>query len=195
MDDSTDPSSSRELPSRQLDPSCFLAHYGDDYDTAIGELMASVQQELKRIGHAARRRVGGSPTFQTTELVHEVYIRLVGSAPSVVDSGHFLAIAARTMRWILTGRVRRHRTHEELDLEQAASTWLGDKLDLLDLDEALTGLESHNAELARIVEWKVFLGMTGREVADTIGCGEATVTRRMKVALKWLRKEMEVRDE
>ena len=142
---------------RPVDPAEFLAAYGDDVELAIGELTASVQHELRRIAHRVRRKGHASPSFGTTDLVNEVYLRLVGGAPHVVDIEHFLAMAARTMRWIVVSRERAHHTNDTLPSSLAGSRILSAGQDLIDLDGALSRLRQHSEDLARIVEFKFFL--------------------------------------
>lgn len=172
-------------------PAAFLAAYGDDAERALGELMSSVQAELRRIARRARMKLGDSPSLGTTDLVNEAYLRLVCGAPQITDERHFFALAARTMRWILVSRERKHRHCGELPSgiwEPLASRH---EIDLLDLDGALSRLREHDEELARLVELKFFLNLSIEEISASTGLSPATVGRRWAVARRWLHRELE----
>jgi RNA polymerase sigma factor (TIGR02999 family) len=149
--------------------------------SAEDRLLALVYADLKRIAHRKLRRGAGGDTLQTTELVHEVYVRLAGpSLGGFHDRVHFLAVAARAMRRILIDRARARATAKrgggivvELDLEQAAAP--SRDATLLVLDEALGELERLEPRLGQVVEMRFFGGMTAEETGEALGLTDRTI--------------------
>jgi RNA polymerase sigma factor (TIGR02999 family) len=138
-------------------------------------------------------------TLEPTALVHEAYLRLLGSEVRVdwADRAHFLAVAARVMRQILIdaarARGRGKRGGDALrvtlsgDLEGAP----GPNLDLLGLDRALGALAAQSERKARLVELHFFGGLSYPELAEALSVSEATVHRELRFAKAWLRKELD----
>jgi RNA polymerase sigma factor (TIGR02999 family) len=136
-------------------------------------LVPLVYDDLRRVARAQLRRRGpGTPSLDTTGLVHEAYLRLVDQTRATwQDRGHFLAVSAIAMRQILVDHARaRSRLkrggemrHEAVDDGMAAI--LADADVVLAVDEALTRLD---ARLARIVECRYFAGYTEEETAQAL---------------------------
>jgi RNA polymerase sigma factor (TIGR02999 family) len=170
---------------------------------ALDELLPLIYAEMKRLASRQMRRESPELTFQTTELVHEVYLRLFGRRPlEIHDRNHFFAIATQTMRRVLVDGARRalagRRPPKGLraDLEPgeldrvAAPGGEGEAADVLALDAALERLAVLDARQARIVELRFFGGMTLDETAAVLEVSEATVTRDWRAARAWLRTEL-----
>ena len=164
---------------------------------AIGTLFERVYGELQRI---ARRQLRAAPplqTLHTTELVHEAYVRLSGAAHwSTRDRFHFFALTAQAMRRVLIDHARK-RTRQKrggrgvpLSLEEVDVPVAERADELLALDGALARLEETDAELARIVEWRFFAGMSTEEIAELHGVSDRTVKRRWRLARAFLLQEL-----
>ncbi|MBA8889720.1 RNA polymerase sigma factor (TIGR02999 family) [Dokdonella fugitiva] len=157
---------------------------------------ALVYDELKR---CARRQGGLAPpgsTLSPTALVNELYLKLrSGEVDTVQNRGHFFALAARAMRQITVDHARRrHRAkrgggaeHVEIDTRDLGA----ESADAaLELDAALDDLARRDPDLARIVEWHFFAGLTFQEIADEIGRHERTVRHDWELARAVLRRAM-----
>lgn len=141
-------------------------------------------------------------TLQPTALVHEVYLRVTRSEASVFrDDEHFLAVAATAMRQVMIDHVRRHRASKRggewarVTLEDVALAPGNAAVDLLVLDEILHRLAELDPRQARIVELRVFAGMTVSEVALALGVSVATVEKRWRQARAWMRLELQRADD
>jgi len=137
--------------------------------------------------------------LQTTAVVHEAYLRLVGQRDvDWQNRGHFFAIAAQFMRRILVdharrqGRQKRGGDGRRMDLDEAmAAVPAGvDVVDTLDLDRALEKLERLDPDGAKVVELRFFGGLTVEETAAVLGTSPATVKREWTIAKGWLHREL-----
>lgn len=150
---------------------------------AQSELMPLVYAELKRLAKSVRG--GRDAPLNTTELVHESYLRLIGGAPlDWPDRNRFYAYAAQAMRSILVDRARREgalkRGGDRQRIELAAALEAPQPhspLDLVELDAALARLERIDAQSARVVDLHVFAGLEFADVARCLGIGERTAYR------------------
>ncbi len=166
---------------------------------AAADLLPLVYDELRKL--AAARMASESPhqTLQPTALVHEAYLRLVGTAdgPQWDHRGHFFAAAAEAMRRILVDQARRKSAVRhggglvrlELDPDLAASP--EPREDLLALDEALTRLAAEDPLKAELVQLRYFGGLTLPEAALALGLSERTAGRHWAFARAWLRRAVE----
>lgn len=151
---------------------------------ARDSLMPLVYEELKRVSRGLR---GGydAPTLNTTALVHEAYLRLVGGESLAwPDRQRFFAYAAQAMRSILIDRARQLLAQKRGgDLQrvewEAALELPGDEphLELLALDAGMVKLEQVDAGLARLVELHVFAGLSFADIAACLGIAERTAFR------------------
>lgn len=170
----------------------------DQGDTrALDQLLPLVYEELRQL--AAKRLAQEKPgqTLQATALVHEVYLRLVGSDHQQWDSRwHFFAAAAEAMRRILVDYARRKNSMKRgggrcrLDLVDADLQVDTHSDDLIALDEALTKLAETFPQHAELVELRYFAGMTGNQAAKVLGISPATAERRWRYARSWLYVEL-----
>lgn len=170
-------------------------------DSAAGdELIPLVYQELRRIAARSRRRLNAGDTLQTTALIHEAYLRLVRiDDVDWRDRVHFFAVSAQLMRRMLIDQARSHKAAKRNRLKEADRAGDGcDRIqaraaspeDLLAVDQALTKLAELDARRARIVELRVFAGLSIEEMADVLGVSAVTVMRDWKVAKAWLTREL-----
>ena len=171
------------------------AEAGDPH--AARELLPLVYDELRKLAHAHMANES-SPTLQTTALVHEAYMRLVGTTdPGWANRGHFFGAAARAMRRILVDRARRRHAIKrgggrvrvplsKVDVpavEQSPAEVLG-------LDEALEQLERIDPRKVEIVMLRYFAGLTVRETAAALSLSATTVKDEWQFARAWLLNEM-----
>jgi RNA polymerase sigma factor (TIGR02999 family) len=166
----------------------------------LDELLPLVYGELRR--QAARHLGAQAPghTLQPTALVHEVYLRLVDQ-PTVEWEGraHFFGVAAKAMRSVLVDYARaRHAAKRggraraiTLGAAQGVARGTADaEVDVLALDEALSGLAALDPRQAQVVELRYFGGLSIEETAHVLGVSGATVERDWKTARLWLRREL-----
>ncbi len=159
------------------------AWHGGDED-ALAQLVPMVHDELRRIARRALRGESRRP-LQTTELVHEAYLRLVGRREADWQGrGHFMAVAARVMRHLLVDAARRRDAQRHgggarpvtLDAFVPAPA-AGGGPELLDLDRALAALAALDPRKAKIVELRYFAGLTIEETAQALELSTMTVSR------------------
>jgi RNA polymerase sigma factor (TIGR02999 family) len=165
-----------------------------DGDAKAGaRLWPVVYAELRQL--AARQVAAEAPgqTLQPTALVHEAYLRLVGSDQPAWDCrAHFFAAAAEAMRRILLNRARdRHRLkrgggRKRLDLDAIQLAADTPDQDLLALDEALGRLAQEDALCADLVKLRFFAGLTQTEAAKALGLARRTADRCWAFARAWL---------
>jgi RNA polymerase sigma factor (TIGR02999 family) len=170
----------------------LLQRWGEGDQAALDALTPLVYAELRQLAHRALRNERDDHTLQTTALVHEAYIRLVGQNRTHWRTrAQFAAIAAQAMRRILVDEARRRlaakRPDPALRQELDESMELpADPDELLELDAALSQLAQLDPRQCQIVELKFFAGMELEEIAQTLGIGSATVTRDWRLARGWL---------
>lgn len=166
---------------------------------AAEELLPLVYEELRKLAHSRMARERAGLTLEPTALVHEAYMRVVGSKDGQWwdNRGHFFAAAALAMRRILVerarhaGRLKHGGGMKREDLgEHAVATEGGEWIDLIALDEALARLELYDARKAQIVSLRYFGGLTIEEVAGAMDLSPATVKSEWAFARAWLRRQM-----
>lgn len=165
----------------------------------LDRLFDRVYHELHALAHAQLAR-GRSETLNTTALVHEVYLKLVGSARTDVrDRRHFLYLAARAMRQITVDYARRARTRRRggdmvriaLDPDRVGSDAVpSDAAELIALDRALTHLERLSERLVRVVELRFFAGLSVNDTAAVLELSPRTVKRDWQKARALLLQEI-----
>ena len=160
---------------------------------AADKLLPLVYEELRRL--AARKMSQESPgqTLQPTALVHEAYIRLVGSEAQNWNSRtHFFAAAAEAMRRILIENARRKQRlkrgggQQEVDLDDAELAIKAPSEDLIALDEALAKLAVEDPTKAELVKLRYFAGLSIDQAAEVLGISRATAVRHWSFARAWL---------
>ncbi len=166
-------------------------------EQALSELLPVVYQELRKLSRRYLRRESNQQTLQTTALVHEAYLRLLGDQNlQWKDRAHFLGIAARSMRQILVERARARHAQKRGGVQRAVTLedrMLGqgqNTVDVLELDEALKALAALDSKQAEVVELRFFAGLTVEETAEVMGISPATVKRWWTLSKAWLRREM-----
>jgi RNA polymerase sigma factor (TIGR02999 family) len=157
---------------------------------------AAVYEELMRRARNLRRR---SPdvSLTATELVHELFLRLDGArAARIASRAHFYALAARAMRQIVVDHARRRQSRKRggqivfTGGDRAGEIGVASAEQALELDAALTELTRHDADLARVVEWHFFAGLSFREIGAELHRHERTVFHDWELARAWLKGAM-----
>jgi RNA polymerase sigma factor (TIGR02999 family) len=171
--------------------------------SAEGEVFRLLYDELHAIARRHRRRWRGNETLDTTALVHEAYLKLVGREGIGADGRtRFLALAATAMRHVLCNYARDQKARKRggggavvtLDEARAGAASPEDPSDrtetLLALDLALERLEEAHPRAARAVELRFFGGLSLEETAEALGVSPRTVQRDWTLAQAWLHREM-----
>jgi len=160
---------------------------------AVDELLPLVYEELRRLAAQKMSRESPGQTLQATALVHEAYIRLVGSEAR--DWGrrtHFYAAAAEAMRRILIDKARhKHRlkrggARQRIDLDNAEVAIDAPSTDLIALDQALSKLAEEAPAKAELVKLRYFAGLTIEQAAEILGISRATADRYWSYSRAWL---------
>src|SRR5688572_22650650 len=175
----------------------LLRAWSDGDPDAREQLMPVVYDELRRRAAAHVRRERSDNALQPTELVHEVYLRLVDQNHATWQNrAQFLAVASQMMRRILVDRARaRHMAKRSghwarVTLDDAFVARPGVDIDVLDLDNALTRLAAFDVRKSRIAELRFFGGLSLHETSHALGLSVATVERDWQAARAWLFKEL-----
>ena len=152
-----------------------------------------IRDRLKRIARGALHRSGSSLTVNPTSLVHEAYMKIArGAVGSLNDSQHFYSLFARAMRQVLLDISRQGGTvkHGSGQLRAELTERIADEArpldELIEIDGALRQLEAADPELAQIVEWHFFGGLSFVEIAAARGVTERTVRRHWEMARAFL---------
>jgi RNA polymerase sigma factor (TIGR02999 family) len=176
----------------------MLHDWSDGKPEALEELLPVVYSELHRQAARFMRHERPEHTLQTTALIHEAYIKLVGQRrPNWKNRTHFFAISATLMRRILVdharaqARQRRGGDLVKLPLDEAINGICCKKnIDLLALDEALERLAKTDHRQARVVELRFFGGLSLEETAAAMGVSRTTVADNWAMAKAWLHREL-----
>lgn len=164
---------------------------------AAEQLLPLVYDELRKLAAARLAQERPGQTLQATALVHEAYLRLVGSdgAQRWDNRGHFFAAAAEAMRRLLIDQTRRKQAakrggeQHRLPLDDGLAIAPPDEgraLDLLALDEAIAELEAEHPEKARLVKLRFFAGVPLEDAARMLDISPATAKRYWVYARSWL---------
>lgn len=163
---------------------------------AQAAVYALVYDELKHCAHRQRRIAPGS-SLTATALVHELFLRLQRQGTGTIHSrAHFFALASKAMRQIIVDYARRRHSLkrggavEMTDVDAALDLSDASAERALDLDNALTALAERDADLARVVEWHFFGGLTFREIGEELGRHERTVFHDWELARALLQESM-----
>ena len=165
---------------------------------ALGELTPTLYGEMRLIAARHLRGERANHTLQATALVHETYLKLLGSEPGqYVDKIHFLAVASRVMRQVLVDYARA-RVSRKRGGHVVSPLWTGslevkdesrtDLVDLIEMDGALTALAAESDSKAQLIEMRFFGGMTAEEIAEAMGMSVHVVRHELRFAQAWLRR-------
>jgi RNA polymerase sigma-70 factor (ECF subfamily) len=163
----------------------------------MDRLAPLVYKELHRLAAKHVRREQPGHTLHATDLIHEAYLRMVDQTlPEFNSRSHFYGVAAHYMRQILVDHARARQAKKRgggaraVTLDEASAYAQGRPEDLLALDRALSKLAALDERKARIVELRYFGGLTPPETADLLGISISSVSRDLRSAEAWLRREL-----
>jgi len=175
----------------------ILRAWGKGDQQALEKLMPVVYGELRRLAQHYLRRERPDHTLQATALVHEAYLRLVDQrAVTWQNRAHFFGVAAQLMRRILVDHARRHHaakrggTALKVSLNDVVLAAEERAEDLVALDDALNRLAAMDPRQGRVVELRLFGGLTVEETAEVLRISPATVKREWTTAKAWLSREI-----
>ena len=175
----------------------LLAAWTGGDRAALDALMPSVLDDLKRIAGAYLAHEPHARTLQATALVNEAYLRLVQVRPRAWQCrGQFYALTAQIMRRILVDHARLQLARQRgggsphVALGPAVMDEASGPKSLLGLDDALLSLERLDSRKSRILELRIFGGLTNGEAAEALGISERTVIREWQFAKAWLAREL-----
>lgn len=175
----------------------LLNEFPNDDEIALDKILTLVYDEMKIISSKYLRDEYRNHTLQTTELVHEAYLKMIGSENITWESrGHFFGIAARSIRQILVDYARKRNASKRgnaktlLSLDKAEFIISESEEQIINLDEALSKLEKYDTRSYKIVELRYFSGLSIEETAQVLNISPATVKRDWNFAKAWLYREM-----
>jgi RNA polymerase sigma factor (TIGR02999 family) len=174
----------------------LLIRWKSGDEAALHMLVPIVYDELRRLAHYHLQSERPDHTLQSTALVHEAYVRLMGSEPIQLHGRtHFFAVASRLMRQILVDYARARNAVKRdggcrVTLNEADELPINTDADLIALDCALNELARIDERQAKIVELKFFGGLSSTSTATALDISRATVDREWATARLWLHRQM-----
>jgi RNA polymerase sigma factor (TIGR02999 family) len=175
----------------------LLHRWAEGDRTALEQLTPLIYTELYRLARRQLRRERPDHTLQSSDLVHEAYLKLVDQRQAQwPDRAHFFSVGGQIMRRILVDHARARLRHkrgggapvlllnEQIDLPDSRS------FDLVALDEALNSLSKLDPQQGKVVELRFFAGLTVEETAEALRISPATVHRDWVTARAWLTREL-----
>jgi len=185
------------LQSFPKDLTLLLSELSKGNKNVINEIFPVVYKELKKISSKYLNEEYRKNTMQTTELVHEAYIKLIGSKNITWQSkAHFFGIAAKTMRQILVDHARHRKALKrgggDINITLGETSVIVNESDqIIALDDALQRLEKVEERTSKIVELRYFSGLSIEETAEVLSISPATVKRDWTFAKAWLYRELQ----
>jgi RNA polymerase sigma factor (TIGR02999 family) len=183
----------------QVPATVWLSRWRAGQREALEHIIPLVYEQLRQVARGQLRRGGSPQALSATTLVHETYLRLLDQRQiEASDRASFLAVAGYTMRRILVDearhrkRLKRGGGQPAVPLDEAIGRLLdANEVDqVLALDRLLERLAAWDPRAARIVEHRIFLGLTLEETAEAFDMSVKTVQRTWTTARAWLRKEL-----
>jgi RNA polymerase sigma-70 factor, ECF subfamily len=174
----------------------WLQAWSQGDGTALDRLTPVVYAELRQRARRLMGRERAGHSLRPTALIHEAYLRLVGSAPvDWRDRGHFYALSARLMRQILVdharARGRQKRGAEAFPVVFDETVMSAETpSDLVRLDDALHALAETDVRKSQVIELRFFGGFSVEETANVLQVSPQTVLRDWRLAKAWLQREM-----
>ncbi len=175
----------------------LLGDWGKGDEFALEQLMPLVYEELRQMARRHMRRQPSGHTFQTTELIHEAYLKIAGQDEHKWQNrAHFFGVAAQAMGHILVDYARSKQSQkrggwqERVTLADDAAISSSNSSEIVALDEALKNLERIDERRSRVVELKFFSGLKVEEIAEVLKISPETVNRDWQFARTWLLREL-----
>jgi RNA polymerase sigma factor (TIGR02999 family) len=168
---------------------------GDEF--ALEQLMPLVYEELRQMAKRYMRRQPSGHTFQTTELIHEAYLKIARQEEqNWQNRAHFFGAAAQAMRHILVDYARSKNSKkrgglvEKITLEENLVVSANRSEEIIALDDALSELAALDERKSRVVEMKFFGGLNIEEIGEVLKISPETVKRDWRFARTWLLREL-----
>lgn len=177
----------------------WLERLREGRQDALEHIVPLVYEELRRVARGQLRHERMPHALSATTLVHETYLRLLQQRQiGALDRSDFVAVAGLTMRRVLVDEARRRnrdkrgggQAHVPLDDDVIGPLAEGDAEQLVALEQLLARLAALNERAARVVECRIFAGLTLDETAVALDMSVKTVQRTWSTARAWLRKEL-----
>jgi RNA polymerase sigma-70 factor, ECF subfamily len=175
----------------------LLADWGKGNELALEQLIPLVYDELHRMAKRCLRGQSAAHTLQTTELIHEAYLKLIDNKDKEwKNRSHFFGVAAQAMRHILVDYARAKQTKKrggiqfQITLDENAIISPDSSDEIVALNAALENLETLDERKVKVVEMKFFGGLTMEEIAEVLKISPETAKRDWKFARTWLLREL-----
>ena len=174
----------------------LLQHWVQGDERALHRLVPVVYQELRRLARRHLRSERANHTLQSTALVNEAFVRLLGAQPPKLQNrAHFIAVASNLMRQILVDYARNRQAQKRdggcrIDFDALLGLPINGDAELVALDDALGELFRIDERQAKIVEMKFFGGLSAPEISEVMGMSRSTVDREWSTARVWLHHQM-----
>lgn len=175
----------------------LLQAWREGDEQAREDLIPLVFDDLRRIARRQFDLEKPGHTLQPTALVNELYMKLIDQRRVSWDNRReFFAVAAKMIRRILVDHARKRRAAKrgsggpKISLDEAIGVSLGEHPNVLALDDALKGLAKVDSRGSRVVELRIFGGLTLEEIAEVMEIGRSTVVRDWNFSKRWLKREM-----
>jgi RNA polymerase sigma factor (TIGR02999 family) len=175
----------------------LLQRWSDGDGEALDQLTPLVYGELRLMARRYMRRQASGHTLQTTALIHEAYLRLVGQEEKRWENrAHFFGVAAQAMRHILVDYARARNMAKrgggalQVSLDEALTIGPDPGADLVALDDALTALAKLDERQSQVVELRFFGGLTEEEIGQVLKVSARTVRSDWRLARMWLLREL-----
>lgn len=176
----------------------LLRRWGNGEQHAVEQLLPLVYGELRGLAKRYLRRERQGHTLETSALVHEAYVRMIGQQKvEWRNRAHFFAISAQMMRRILVDHARAHLYKkrgggaQKVSLDEALHVGAEPSQALVAVDDALKQLAEQDPDKARLVEMRFFGGLSHPEIAEVLDVSLSTVERQWRVARAWLYSHLE----
>lgn len=176
----------------------LLESWRSGNNDALEQLMPLVYGELHRMAKRYMHSQPSGHTFQTTELIHEAYLKLAEHRDKHWENRtHFFAVAAQAMRHILVDHARSRQTEKRggewkvISFEETAVISVERAQEIVALDDAIKSLEKLDERKARVVEMRYFGGLSVNETAEVLKISPETVMRDWRFAKTWLLRELQ----
>lgn len=161
-------------------------------------LMPLLYDDMKRIGRAQRRRLGGNPTLQTTALVHEAFLKLRRNSDGGIENRlHFQRLAARVMRQLILDYARQQLAakrggdwHRETWEEADHAIEESDLARILAIEQALIDMAESDSRMAEAMAAHLYAGLSVEEIGEVFGVSSRTIVRDLRKARAWLKIEL-----
>lgn len=175
----------------------LLADWSNGDQLALDQLMRLVEGELRQMAHRYMARQNPGHTLQTTALINEAFVKLIGQPDKHFQNReHFFGVAASAMRHILVDYARSKQYGKRgggapvVSLDEALTVTEERATELVALDDALKELANFDARKAQVVELRFFGGLSIEETAKALNVAEITVIRDWNFSKSWLHREL-----